>query len=160
MVAFLRTQGRSVQDELDRLALAYGLSVGAQWSVRLPGQDGLEQIDALMAKLRKAPIASLAGVDVTLRRDLRDDSVVVSRDVEANGDTAPLGLPTSNVLVYYDAEGTRLIVRPSGTEPKIKFYLEGVGRPADRAQIPAVRAERTARLDAIKADVMHHLGLT
>ena len=154
LAAWLHTQGRTVLEELDRLALAHGLSVGAQWSHRLPGQDGLEQIGQLMASLRAEPPEALAGVPVSLRRDLRTDTVW-----SADGKARPLGMPPSNVLVYKDAEGTRLIVRPSGTEPKIKFYLEAVGRPQSVTAIAATRQEREERLASIRADVEARLGL-
>ncbi|MCB9738662.1 MAG: phospho-sugar mutase [Deltaproteobacteria bacterium] len=154
LAASLKAQGQTILGALDQLALEHGLSVGAQWSHRLPGQDGLAQIATLMATLRADPPTALAGLPVTLRRDLKSDAVW-----SADGKAKPLGMPPSNVLVYKDADGTRLIVRPSGTEPKIKFYLEAVGRPRDVGAIAAVRAERQERLAAIRADLEARLGL-
>ncbi|MCO4761173.1 MAG: phospho-sugar mutase [Myxococcales bacterium] len=154
LACWLKGQGRTLTDELDRLALTHGLSVGAQWSVRMPGQQGRAQIDKAMAALRQEAPAQLAGLDVVEWVDLADGSGWAASDAPRD-----LDLPSADVLTYYDAEGTRLVVRPSGTEPKIKFYLESVGWPKERSDIDGVRAEREQRLSAIRADIMGVLGL-
>ncbi|HAN32456.1 MAG TPA: phospho-sugar mutase [Myxococcales bacterium] len=155
LCAWLQEQGRSPQDELDRLSLAHGLSVGQQWSARLPGQQGLAQIQQIMESLRQRPLTELAGVPVVARCDLKDGSSWAQSDPERRS----MELPAANVLVYYDAEGTRLVVRPSGTEPKIKLYLESVGWPKQKADIDAVTQERKQRLEQIRAAINVRLGL-
>ncbi len=154
LACWLAGQDRTLHDELDRLALAHGLSVGAQWSVRLPGQEGQARIVAAMTALRAKAPAELAGCAVVAWQDLADGSAWA-----ATGKPSDLALPSADVLIYYDDEGTRLVVRPSGTEPKIKFYLESVGWPKTREQIAVVRAEREARLANIRAGVMAALDL-
>ena len=154
LACWLAGEGRTLLDELDRLALAHGLSVGAQWSVRLPGQEGKARIQAAMAALRAEAPTQLAGKDVVEWHDLADGSAWAAS-------TAPreMDLPSADVLVFYDDEGTRLVVRPSGTEPKIKFYLESAGWPKSRDEIASVRAEREVRLADMRQDIMELLGL-
>jgi phosphomannomutase len=154
LAAWLGSEGRSIFDELERLTLAHGGSCAAQWSVRLPGQEGLARIAAAMATLRASPLPDLAGTPVVRRMDVRDGSSW-ARD----GEAPVCELPSGNVLIYHDAEGTRLVVRPSGTEPKIKFYLDRVVRPATRDEIDAATAAGDARLQAIRDDLMGRLGL-
>ncbi len=154
LAAWLRSKGQSLFDELDRLILAHGLSCAAQWSARLPGREGLARIAAAMATLRQSPLPDLAGTPVVRRLDVRDGSGW-ARD----GASPVSELPSANVLIYHDQEGTRLVVRPSGTEPKIKFYLDLVVRPGERSEIAAAKVAGDARLQAIRDDLMSRLGL-
>lgn len=156
LCAWLQEQGRTPLEELDRLALAHGLSVGEQWSARLPGQEGLAQIQGMMRALRDAPLTELAGVPVVARHDLQDGSAWA----HSEADQRQLELPSANVLIYYDAEGTRLVVRPSGTEPKIKLYLESVGWPKTVEDIAQVNEERRQRLGQIRAAINARLGIS
>ena len=155
LCAWLRVQGRTIQQELDRIALAHGVAVGQQWSVRMPGADGRQQMEAAMGQLRTAPPAALAGVPVQSRHDLQDGTAW-----SLDGMAKPAELPRSNVVVFHDTEGTRLIVRPSGTEPKIKFYLDAVTKVDEATQLPAARQQAAERLSAIRADIMGQLGLS
>jgi len=154
LIAWLGSRGQTIFEELDRLALAHGLSCAAQWSVRLPGQEGQARIAAAMATLRQAPLPDLAGTAVVRRLDVSDGS-----GWALEGDAPTSDLPPADVLVYHDAEGTRLVVRPSGTEPKIKFYLDRVVRPTSRQDIAPASAAGDARLQAIRDDLMARLGL-
>ena len=77
----------------------------------------------------------------------------------AAGDAKPSDLPAANVLLFYDAEGTRLVVRPSGTEPKIKFYLDAIAEVATADELARARAANARRLEAMRADIMAVLGL-
>lgn len=153
LCAWLRVQGRTVQQELDRIALQHGVAVGMQWSVRMPGSAGKAQIDAAMNGLRAAPPSELAGIAVASRQDLKTGS-----SWALQGDAAKVELPSSNVLVYFDAAGTRLIVRPSGTEPKIKFYLDAVGQAAGADDLQPARQRAKDRLAQVRADLMNRLG--
>ena len=95
--------------------------------------DGLEKMAALMKHLRQTPPADIAGVAVTVRKDYADGT---STDC-AIGVSSPMELQGSNVLRYELADGTTILVRPSGTEPKIKIYILTRGKDA---------AERDANL--------------
>ncbi|MGB0590500.1 MAG: phospho-sugar mutase [Myxococcota bacterium] len=112
LAADLKSRGMTLLDQLDTLYRAHGVYLNHQVSVRLPGLDGRARIDALMAGLRSAPPVEIAQVAVTSVNDL------------AGPDAEALGLPRSNVIVFHLADRGRVVVRPSGTEPKLKSYLE------------------------------------
>lgn len=154
LTAFLASRGQTLLDRLDELALQHGLPSGDQWSARMAGNDGLAKIAATMAKLRAEPLQMLAGSPVVMRRDLRDDSVW-----SADGSARPLGMPPADVLIYVDADGTRLIVRPSGTEPKVKFYVETMAKVRSLADLDVVRAASKERISALRKAINAELGL-
>lgn len=138
----LKARGQTAADRLDELALAHGLSNGTQWSVTMPGIDGTARIAGIMATLREQPdtIAALAGSPVVKRVDLKD---------------API---PADVIVLH-TKTARLTVRPSGTEPKIKLYLELVARVADQAGLAAARTTLSAKASLIQAEVKGILGV-
>ncbi|MDB4962767.1 MAG: pgm [Myxococcales bacterium] len=109
LAAWNRLRGRSVLDHLDDIYRRVGLFVTEQVSLTKPGADGIAQIRAAMVKARKSPPTTLADVAVEEVVDL----------LEGKG-----GLPPSDVLVFKLAGGRRVIMRPSGTEPKLKSYYE------------------------------------
>jgi len=154
LAAWLKGQGKTLLDQLDTIAVNHGMAVGAQWSVRLPGATGKALIDAAMEKLRNEPPAELGGVAITTRYDVQDGSAW-----SAEGEADPLNLPASNVLVLHDANGARLIVRPSGTEPKIKFYADSIADVQGADELADARTEHAERLAKLRASVMAHLGL-
>lgn len=137
----LRAQGRTLLDVLDDLALAHGLYATDQLSIRVAD---LGRIPVMVAALRDAPPAALGG-----------SAVVEVADLAAPG----TGLPPTEGLRLLTADGTRVIVRPSGTEPKLKCYLEVVAPVAGRAALPAARAEAQERLRRIRAELEAALGL-
>lgn len=118
LALYLRTQGRTLWDELQRIFEKYGHSVEHVSSVTLPGKDGVAKMKQIMAGLRANAPKSLAGLSVLAVRDYK-----TGRRTDADGETAQMGLPVSDVL-YYELEGRNWVcVRPSGTEPKIKLYV-------------------------------------
>ncbi|MFI7743259.1 phospho-sugar mutase [Kocuria rhizosphaericola] len=137
----LRAQGRTLPDVLDDLALAHGLHATDQLSIRVAD---LGRIPVMTAALRDAPPAALGGSEVV--------EVV---DLAAPG----TGLPPTEGLRLLTADGARVIVRPSGTEPKLKCYLEVVSPVVGRAGLPAARAEARERLARIRAELETALGL-
>ncbi|MFF0989035.1 phospho-sugar mutase [Kocuria nitroreducens] len=137
----LRTQGRTLLDVLDDLALAHGLCATNQLSIRVAD---LGRIPVMAAALRDAPPAALGGSEV-----------VEVADLAAPG----TGLPPTEGLRLLTADSTRVIVRPSGTEPKLKCYLEVIAPVAGRAALPAARAEAQERLGRIRAELEAALGL-
>ena len=92
----------------------------------MPGLDGLEKMANLMKSLREDPPAAISGVAVVRRKDYADGSVVDC----ATGAVSAMELKGSNVLRYELADGTTILVRPSGTEPKIKVYILTIGKDA------------------------------
>lgn len=144
--AVLKAQGRSLLDLLDDLARTHGVHLSGQLSVRVAD---LSLITDAMARLRATPPATLAGHRVVTADDL------------AAGDG---GLPPTDALRYLTAAGDRVIVRPSGTEPKLKCYLEAVVPVAGEDNgggdgLAAAREEAAGRLAALRSDMAAALGL-
>ena len=134
LAAALKSRGRTLLDVLDDLARVHGLHLTGQVSVRV---TDLAVIGSLMARLRSAPPSDLGGMAVQGTDDLLD----------------PGGpLPPTDGLRFRLVGGARVIVRPSGTEPKVKCYLEVV-EPVAGGDVAAARAAAGARLDALRVDV-------
>lgn len=138
-VAELKMQGRTLADAIDDLARTYGVYLTRQVSVRY--QD-LAQIPATMAKLLAAPPSDLGGSSVTATDDMSEGFAGL--------------LPTSG-LHLATASGARVIIRPSGTEPKVKAYMEVV-EPVTGGDVATARAAANAAMDALEADVRIILG--
>ena len=138
MAAWYATQGMTLADALQALFEKYGWYGEKTHNLVMPGLDGLEKMAKLMSGLRAEPPAEIAGVKVTGRRDYQDGT---ETDV-ATGNVCPIELKGSNVLRYALADGTVILVRPSGTEPKIKVYVLTQGKDA------AERDERIAKYSA------------
>ncbi|MFI9565559.1 phospho-sugar mutase [Streptomyces rishiriensis] len=136
----LKEQGRTLLDLLDDLAVEHGLHATDQLSVRV---EDLSVIARAMERLRARPPASLAGLAVTRAEDLTQGT-----------DTLP---PTDGLR--YTLDGARVIVRPSGTEPKLKCYLEVVIPVASHDDLPAARTRADAVLAAIKRDLSAAAGI-
>jgi phosphomannomutase len=135
LVAWNRARGRSVGEHLDDIYRRVGLFVTEQVSITRPGADGLAQIRDAMARFRAAPPRELAGFAVEQVADL------------ARGEG---GLPPSDVLVYRLAGGRRVIMRPSGTEPKLKSYYEVRVGVAPGEPLAAARARGLAELGQLR----------
>jgi phosphomannomutase len=142
LAATVKAQGRTLRDVLDDIAREHGLYATDQLSVRF---TDLAEIPATMARLREAPPTSLGGLAV----ERVDDLSVGTPD-----------LPPTDGLRYALADRARVIVRPSGTEPKIKCYLQVV-MPVEQTEggVDAARIAAAGRLDAIRADVQKAAGL-
>ena len=116
--AYYKTQGKTLWDAMIDMYEAYGYYKDAIQSVTMKGIEGLQKIQEIMDTLRQNPPTSFDGLKVLSFRDYKMDTI---KDL-VTGETRPTGLPTSNVL-YFDLENDAwLCVRPSGTEPKVKFY--------------------------------------
>ncbi len=126
MAAWYAAQGMTLYDALQALYQKYGWYGEKTHNLVMPGLDGLEKMAALMRNLRAQPPVQIAGVDVAVRKDYTDGSVVDCR----TGEKSTMELSGSNVLRYELADGTTILVRPSGTEPKIKVYILTQGRDA------------------------------
>ena len=119
MAAWYAGQGMTLYDALLALYERYGHYGEKTLNLVMPGLDGLKKMAALMAGLRETPPADIGGEAVVQRKDYQDGSVV---DV-STGERSEMALSGSNVLRYELADGTSVIVRPSGTEPKVKVYI-------------------------------------
>ena len=123
MAAWYAGEGMTLYDALLKLYEKYGWYGEKTLNLVMPGLDGLRKMAALMADLRAQPPAEIAGVAVKERKDYQDGSVVDA----ATGVRSAMELSGSNVLRYELADGASLIVRPSGTEPKVKVYILASG---------------------------------
>jgi phosphoglucomutase len=126
MAAWYATQGMTLYDALDVLYKKYGWYGEKTHNLVMPGLDGLEKMANLMKALRQTPPTEISGVAVVRRKDYTDGSVVDC----ATGAVSEMELKGSNVLRYELADGTTILVRPSGTEPKIKVYILTIGKDA------------------------------
>jgi phosphoglucomutase len=131
MAAYYYDRGMTLYDALQELYAKYGDYAEKTMNLVMPGLDGLQKMAKLMADLREQPLTEIAGVSVTLRRDY---STGVEEDL-TTGKKTEMELKGSNVLKYKLSDGTDLVVRPSGTEPKVKVYILAQGATqADCAQ--------------------------
>ena len=119
MAAWYAGQGMTLYDALQKCYEKYGFYGEKTLNLVMPGLDGLKKMADLMAGLREHPPVEIAGVAVAQQKDYKDGSVVNVAD----GAKSTMELSGSNVLRYEMADGTSLIVRPSGTEPKVKVYI-------------------------------------
>ncbi|MEU6681653.1 phospho-sugar mutase [Streptomyces sp. NPDC046832] len=136
----LKEEGRTLLDLLDDLAVEHGLHATDQLSVRV---EDLSLIAAAMRRLREQPPTELAGLPITRTEDLTQGTAE---------------LPPTDGL-RYTLDGARVIVRPSGTEPKLKCYLEVVVPVGSHDGLPAARAKATALLESIKHDLSTAAGI-
>ena len=130
MAAWYAAQGMTLYDALQALYKKYGYFAEQTHNLVMPGLDGLKDMAELMKSLRENPPAELSGVKVVTFKDYSDGSVVDC----ATGAQSRMELSGSNVLRFEMADGTSVIVRPSGTEPKIKVYILTQGKDAADAQ--------------------------
>ncbi|HEY7042283.1 MAG TPA: phospho-sugar mutase [Nocardioidaceae bacterium] len=140
LAAELKASGKSLLDRLDEIAARFGLYATDQLSVRV---DDVTRIGEALERLRETPPSQLGGYDVVQTDDLNEGTD---------------SLPPTEGIRYRLAEGGRVVVRPSGTEPKLKCYLEVVV-PVDDSDVEAARISAAGRLDAIRGDLAAAAGL-
>jgi phosphoglucomutase len=153
MALFHVSQGRSLLDRLSQLYGRYGYFEETQVSRYFKGESGLGVMNGLMARLRTAPPESLGGLKVVFVKDYMDGMTL---DMASGSRQKNIALPSSNVLQFVCQDGSIITARPSGTEPKIKFYASCRGEPqaapadgraAVKAKIEAIRKEITTLVD-------------
>ena len=130
MAASLKKQGKTILDALDELYEKYGHYLAYVQSIELTGADAMEKAAAMMTNLREAVPEAIGGAKVTAVRDYRTG---VERNITTGNET-PILLPRSNVLEFLLGESGSVIARPSGTEPKVKFYYTAVAADRDSAE--------------------------
>ena len=144
LTAVLRAQGTTVLAHLEGLYRRYGLFVSSQVNLTRKGAEGIAELRAIMARLRKSPPWKVADQDVVSVRDYLGQ-VILAKD----GSTRPLSLPKSDVLAFELASGSRIIARPSGTEPKAKFYFDVREPMAEGEPLAAVSARAEATMKSL-----------
>ena len=141
LAATAKAEGKTIFDTLDELYLVHGLHASDQLSIRVAD---LGLLDAMMNRLRVNPPESFGGSAVETVVDLAEGSDQ---------------LPPTDGLLYLTKDLTRVIIRPSGTEPKLKCYLEVIRSVGSAAELPQARQEARGALDGVLADVREALGL-
>jgi phosphomannomutase len=141
LAGVLHAQKKTLLDRLAALAQEYGLFVSGQRSLTLPGANGIAEMGAIMARLRASPPSRIGALDVVAVRDYQ------ARTRTAKGAApTPLTLPSSNVLAFELEGGSRIIARPSGTEPKIKFYFDLREPLAEAEPVEAAEARAATKM--------------
>ena len=141
LAAAAKADGKTIFDTLDELYLVHGLHASDQLSIRVAD---LGLLDAMMNRLRVSPPESFGGSAVETFKDLAEGSE---------------NLPPTDGLLYLTRDLSRVIIRPSGTEPKLKCYLEVIRSVGSAAELPEARQAARAALDGVLGDVREALGL-
>lgn len=149
MVAYYKDQGLSLYDALLDLYLEYGCYQEKLISLKREGKKGAEEIQAMLKDLRENPPATLGGAKVTTIKDYLSST---SKDMES-GQEEKIDLPSSNVLQFFTEDGSIISARPSGTEPKVKFYCSVNAELSSKENFKATKAGLDQKLDAILKDL-------
>ena len=143
--AWAKDQGKTLYEVLMEIYEEYGFSYNKAINVVKPGKSGADEIKAMMENFRANPPKELDGSPVVLAKDFK-----TLKATDAEGKVSDIDMPeSSNVLQYFTADGTKVSVRPSGTEPKIKFYVEAPGTLASPADYKQAVADAEKKVDAI-----------
>lgn len=145
--AYYKTKGMTLWDAMVAMYEKYGYYKDAVKSIGLSGIEGLAKIQSIMETLRNEPPVQVGDYQVLSARDYKMDTI---KDM-ATGEVKPTGLPSSNVLYYDMNDGAWLCVRPSGTEPKIKFYYGIKGASLEDAE------EKSAKLGEAVMDMVNKM---
>ena len=144
--AWAKDQGKTLYDILMDIYVEYGFSKETTVNVVKPGKSGADEIKAMMDNFRANPPKEIGGSAVSLTKDYK-----TLKATDAKGNVTALDMPeTSNVLQYFTEDGTKISVRPSGTEPKIKFYIEVKGEMGCPKCYASANAEAEKKVEAVR----------
>lgn len=149
-LAWAKENGLSFMEMLQDIYVKYGYSHELGISVVRPGKSGADEIQAMMKNFRENPPKSLAGSPVVCIKDY----LTLNQTCLKCNEVSKLDFPTtSNVLQYFTEDGSKISVRPSGTEPKIKFYIEVRGEMKTRADYHKAEEAAKAKIEAVRKDL-------
>lgn len=150
IAAWCKDNGRTIYQMLQDIYVEYGFSKEKGISVVKKGITGAQEIQAMMDKFRNNPLKEIAGSKVITVKDY----IPLESKNTITGEVSKMDMPTtSNVLQYFTEDKTKVSIRPSGTEPKIKFYMEVHGKLASRADFSAVNEETDKKIEQICKDL-------
>ncbi len=150
VAAWAKDKGMNYLQMLQDIYIKYGYSHEEGISVVRTGKSGAEEIAAMMTGFRSNPPKQLGGSKIVTIKDYSDLNVTDT----VSGKISKMDMPTtSNVLQFFTEDGTKVSVRPSGTEPKIKFYIEVKGHMASAADYEKANADAKVKIDAIRKDL-------
>ncbi|MDD4198197.1 MAG: phospho-sugar mutase [Paludibacter sp.] len=148
--AWAKDNGKTLYELLQDIYLEYGYGKEKGISVVRKGKSGAEEIQKIMSDFRNNPPKELAGSNIVVIKDYK----TLKQTNLATGEVTDLDMPvTSNVLQYFTEDGTKISVRPSGTEPKIKFYIEVRGDMKSRADYDAADTAANQKIEAARASL-------
>jgi phosphoglucomutase/phosphomannomutase len=175
LTAALKSQGKTLHEQLDTIFCMHGCHLERQVAITLPGAAGMDRMREIMATLRSKPPATLGGLPVARVRDYGSlttstPAAAASPFAGAKGDLVMFDLslpaePTASLSVAdvaagrFPPLGNCVAARPSGTEPKIKFYLFAAAAPCGETQLAATKTALTQRLDALERDLRSLAGV-
>jgi phosphoglucomutase/phosphomannomutase len=149
LAAAVKAEGKSLHEKLDALFWQHGYHAEQMMNVFMEGSEGMSRMQALMGRFRTQPPTQLAGIPVGAVRDYQALTVTT-----ANGDTTALDAPAANMVILDLGEpGNAVAIRPSGTEPKVKFYMFAYVAAEQLADLQRTKQELAARLSRIEADL-------
>ncbi len=147
--AWAKDRGKTLFDVLMDIYVEYGFSLNSTINVVKPGKSGADEIKAMMERFRSDRPKEIAGSPVVLTKDY-----AVLKTYDAEGNAAELDMPEkSNVLQWFTADGLKVSVRPSGTEPKIKFYIEAPGKMECPKCYEGARQEAMEKVGLVKTSL-------
>ncbi len=149
LVAYCKQNGQTLFDRLISIYHQYGYYRESLISITKPGKSGADEIQEIMRKLRQDPPASFGGSAVRMIKDYQSSE---SKDLTSN-ETSAIDLPKSNVLQFFTEDGSKVSARPSGTEPKIKFYISVNNQLDNTSDHQAITELLEARINQIKQDL-------
>ena len=150
IAAWTKDNGKTLYEMLQDIYVEYGFSKEKGVSVTKEGRSGAEEIEAMMKNFRENPIKKIAGSKVIL---IKDFVTLKAQDLDIDEEYT-LEMPTtSNVLQYFTEDKTKVSIRPSGTEPKIKFYIEVQSKLKSRAEYDAVDASTEKKIEQVCRDL-------
>ena len=143
LAAQVRASRQTLHEKLDSLYWQFGCHAERQISVTMPGSEGMSRMVALMGQVRTTPPEKLAGLKVVRVRDYLNLT-----QLSAGGKSEPFEGPRGDmVMLDLETEGTYVAVRPSGTEPKVKFYMFTYEAPEMLADLQSTKSQLAARLE-------------
>ena len=149
LAALVKSKGKSLFEHLDDLYLKHGFHHERLVNIRMEGSDGMNRMKNLMANFRSNPPTKLGDLDIVGIRDYQ-----TGKRTTANGETESMTGPTGNVLIFEtNVPGNYVAARPSGTEPKVKFYMFTYVAPDELTDLATAKQEMEARLDGYARDM-------
>jgi phosphomannomutase len=149
LAALVKSKGKSLFEHLDDLYLKHGFHHERLVNIRMEGSDGMKRMKNLMANFRSNPPTKLGDLDIVGIRDYQ-----TGKRTTANGETESMTGPTGNVLIFEtNVPGNYVAARPSGTEPKVKFYMFTYVAPDELTDLATAKQEMEARLDGYARDM-------
>ncbi|MFL1577642.1 phospho-sugar mutase [Riemerella anatipestifer] len=150
VAAWCKAQGKTMYQYMIEIYQRLGLYQEALVNVVKKGKEGAEQIKKMMTDFRNNPVTSLAGSKVVLVKDYQEQT---AWDLNKNEKQPMTDIPKSNVLIYYTEDGTKVAIRPSGTEPKIKFYFSALDKIESEKDFKSKIEILNEKIEVIKKDL-------